>query len=295
MVGFNHLFQTCAFCKLALLNSVGGRALIKAFNSGILFLLVVPFLLIGFLLFLLFYTRWRSLGQLKNEIEELFASNPYFRDKKSSVSMVWGITVFLIVFVAVTSGIGIWLGAEPISPPKKLSVDGKVPKFTLIDQDGKLFSSKSLIGKVWVLDFFLTRCTSECPIDEHHMALLEKKFASNPRVSFVSISVDPKFDTPSVLKKYIKQNHFQNKNWFFLTGTPDEIRTLVLKKLHLMLVYVPHETLLPHKDPGIIHSMDFVLVDPEGRIRGYFNGSKLSNLLVMKKDISELLRNIPGN
>ncbi len=287
-------FQTCAFCKLALLNSIGGRALMKAFNSGILFLLAVPFLLIAFLLFLLFYTRWHSFSGFKKEWQEVFSSNPYFRDHKSSVSMVWGITAFLIVFVAVTSGIGVWLGAEPIAPPKKLPLYGKVPAFTLIDQYGKSFSSKSLIGKVWVMDFFLTRCTSECPIDEHHLALLEQNFAQNPKVDFVSISVDPKFDTPAVLKNYISKNHFKAEDWFFLTGTLKQIITLVLKKLHLMLIEVPHESLAPHQDPGTIHSMDFILVDPEGRIRGYFNGAKLRTLPVLTKDITLLLKKLPN-
>jgi len=91
------------------------------------------------------------------------------------------------------------------------------PTFRLTNQDAQVVTNEDLRGKTWVVDFIFTRCPGPCPVMTSKMVALSKAVAS-PDVRFVSISVDPAYDTPAVLKKYAEVRGATNPRFIFLTG-----------------------------------------------------------------------------
>ena len=99
---------------------------------------------------------------------------------------------------------------------------GPAPEFALSDQDGSPLALTSLRGKVVVVTFIYTSCNQDCPLVTERMASLRAPLGADfdSRVHFVSISVDPQFDTPAVLREYAKAHGVNAPGWSFLTGSP---------------------------------------------------------------------------
>lgn len=162
------------------------------------------------------------------------------------------------------------------------------PAFTLCAQDGRAFDSGQLKGKVWVADFIFTRCAGPCPMMTLRMAHLQESLRAKSDVRFVSITVDPDFDTPEVLCQYAQSFNVNSNQWFFLTGSYESIEKLALEGFKLT---VQKQGDMPggEKNP-ILHSSHFVLVDQVGRIRGYYDGEVPDRMNALRKDIEWLLR-----
>ena len=112
------------------------------------------------------------------------------------------------------------------------SVYHTIPEWSFINQDGEVFNSDSVKGKIYVADFFFTTCPSICPIMTTQMSQLYWKLdrkSAYQDVSFVSYTVNPEYDTPEVLKDYAEKNAFSQDRWNFLTGEKDEIYKLGVK------------------------------------------------------------------
>src|SRR5438874_67709 len=95
---------------------------------------------------------------------------------------------------------------------------GNVPEFQLTAQTAKPFDSASLNGHIWVVDFIFTNCPGPCPRMTSQMKQVLRATEDNPAVRFVSISIDPKRDTPEVLASYARKFHADTERWVFLTG-----------------------------------------------------------------------------
>ncbi|MBX7257758.1 MAG: SCO family protein [Candidatus Hydrogenedentes bacterium] len=157
----------------------------------------------------------------------------------------------------------------------------KVPSFTLRDQADSPYSLNELQGKIWVADFFLTSCQGACPVMSSNMAKLQSAFKDDDRIRFVSFSVDPEVDTPSVLAEYSK-NHTPNPaQWKFLTGPIAEIHRMA--GVDGLKVGVP--------ETPMAHSQRFVLIDADVTIRGYYDGMDETDVERCAKDIRSLLAN----
>ena len=102
----------------------------------------------------------------------------------------------------------------------------KAPDFLLTNQDSILISNDDMIGKVYVLEFFFTRCPDICIEMNQNMKLLDEEFGDSNDFGIVSITIDPNNDTPSVLKKYSEALDVKSQNWHFLTGQKDYIYDL---------------------------------------------------------------------
>ena len=76
----------------------------------------------------------------------------------------------------------------------------ELPDFHLTDQSGNAFSRDDLTGKVWVADFIFTTCAGPCPIMSSQFTELQDRFSHLPDFRLLSISVNPEYDTPQVLK-----------------------------------------------------------------------------------------------
>lgn len=162
---------------------------------------------------------------------------------------------------------------------RPLPVYGSVPDFHLISQTGVSFDRHSLDGKIWVADFIFTNCMSSCPRMSSHMTRLQSLVAEYPDVRLVSFSVDPQRDTPEVLAGYAKRYRAQPGLWFFLTGDQKTLDALDRRSF-----------MLGNVDGSLEHSTRFVLVDRQGRIRGYYGAAQDDPTPSLLVDIRRLER-----
>ena len=143
----------------------------------------------------------------------------------------------------------------------------EVPKFVLTERSGQPFDSASLRGKVWVADFFFTSCPGTCLMLSNRMKEVRRATEKMADVRFVSISTDPAFDTPEVLRKYAAALG-ADARWFFFTGDRAAIFDLSIGGFKLALVDANGVDV----KEKIIHSTRLVLVDRHGWIRDYYDG-----------------------
>ncbi|MBY0369337.1 SCO family protein [bacterium] len=162
-----------------------------------------------------------------------------------------------------------------------LPVLKEAPKFSLNDSQGGKKTQADLAGKVWVADFIFTRCGGQCPFLTTKMSELQKAFASEAGLRFVSFSVDPKNDTPKVLAGYAKKFGADTSRWFFLTGKPGQVQELSEKGFVLAAGAGGEE--------AIAHSFRFVLVDKKGFIRGFYPVNEPSKLEELRSAVTALL------
>lgn len=176
---------------------------------------------------------------------------------------------FLVLSILAVLGAAAWRRFSPVptappgsSAPAALPSAGPAPEFHLTDQTGRPFSSRSLDGSVWITDFIFTSCAGACPLMSAQMQRMQALLPAS--VHLVSISVDPKRDTPRRLAKYAGQYGADPERWHFLTGPEPVISSLTREGFRLGYA--------DGSDPAepIIHSQRFVLVDRAGRIRGYY-------------------------
>ena len=166
------------------------------------------------------------------------------------------------------------------------TVSGTVPSFSLTDQHGQAFSSESLRGTVWIADFIFTRCAGQCPMMTMQMSRLVKAFAAESAVRFVSISVDPTYDTPAVLNRYARASGVpEDGRWMLLTGSHEAVWRLCHDGFRLALADDPSNTEEP-----VTHSVRFIVVDHESRIRGFYDATDASDLSRLQRDVRQLLR-----
>ncbi len=158
-----------------------------------------------------------------------------------------------------------------------------IPNFELIDQTGKKFTQADLYDKIYVADFFFTTCPGICKDMAAQMVRVQDKFKSFQGFAIVSHSVDPKNDTLNAIKEYARLVRADSSTWHICTGNRDEIYALGIDQYKL-----PAQE--DAKAPGgFLHSEYFVLVDKDKRIRGYYDGTKTTEVDKMMEDIKVLL------
>ncbi len=167
--------------------------------------------------------------------------------------------------------------AQGAAPPLKKY--GTIDDFQLMDSTGEWMGLQELKGKVWVADFIFTTCGSLCPIMTKNLAEIYKTFKETDGLEFVSISVNPEQDSPEALAEYAKKYEVDTGKWHFLTGPRDTITRLVVKDFKLGL-----------GDEIVFHKASFVLVDRQGRIRGYYDGTVEKDMKKLKEDLPRLLQ-----
>ena len=162
-------------------------------------------------------------------------------------------------------------------PKNKLPELGNIPPFEFTSQEGKLFSSSALQGKVWVADFFFTNCPAQCPRMSNQLQRVQEQTAGLADARIVSISVDPERDTVAALSAYAKRFHADARRWVFLTGRKDLIQNLMSEAFYLGFAETMQD-----------HSTKFVVVDRAMRIRGFYDSFAKDDIEKMIGDIKEL-------
>ncbi len=150
---------------------------------------------------------------------------------------------------------------RPVSQ-ELLPVYSGVAPFELTDALNRKISLNDLHGKIWVANFMFTTCGSICPTMTKNMGMIYKNFQQDDALRFVSVSVNPENDSPEVLMSYARKHSADPEKWFFLTGNREDIQKLAVESFKLGDI----------KEP-VFHSPSFALVDRQGRIRGYYDGT----------------------
>ena len=157
---------------------------------------------------------------------------------------------------------------------------GVVPHFTLTDQSGQPFESKSqLDGKVWVANMIFTTCNGPCPRMSSQFRKLQNELGSERDFRLVSITIDPARDTPAALATHGKNFGAKNETWTLLTGSAADLQKLTLDTFHLARI-----------DGNLEHGTRFALVDQKGRIRGYYDSADSGEMEKLKNDARRLLQ-----
>lgn len=153
----------------------------------------------------------------------------------------------------------------------------RAPEFEMTDAREKKMTRADLLGKIWIADFFFTSCGGPCPAMTAAMAGLARHYADAPELRFVSFTVDPDTDTPERLAEYAKKFNADLDRWHFLTGGLEQVQRIAAEGFKLGSLDAP-----------IVHSEKFVVVDREGMIRGYFDGTSAEGMAALKRLVDAL-------
>ena len=220
----------------------------------------------------------------------------------SFIILIFGIIVFPKIMDRIEN--------QSINDTKRLSLsdelsfiklDGKnrkVEDFLFLNQDSLLIGNEDFKGKVYVAEFFFTRCPSICIEMNKNMKILDELYGEREDFGIASFTIDPENDTPTALKKYSELIDVKSKNWHFLTGDIDEIYALSNKGFNIF------SSINEKVAGGFEHQGFFALVDQNGYIRSrlndygtplvYYSGISNENenvqgIEMIKEDIEKLL------
>lgn len=147
--------------------------------------------------------------------------------------------------------------------------DHKIEDFAFTNQNGKIITQKDYENSIYVADFFFTTCPTICPKMTDNMVWLQNQLKNNPKVKLLSFSVTPDIDTPEVLKKYAIEKGVDDSRWNLVTGDKKDIYFLARKS------YLAVKTGKPEEMYDMVHTENFILVDKNKRIRGFYDGTNL--------------------
>jgi cytochrome oxidase Cu insertion factor (SCO1/SenC/PrrC family) len=195
--------------------------------------------------------------------------------------IVWSALVLTVLAIMVAF---VWTRMMDSGLRRPLNVLGQVPDFTLTNQFGQPVSRSNLLGQVWVADVIFTRCPVSCERMTQRMKALANDVPARQPVKFVSLTADPGYDTPPILKAYAEARGLDQSRWHLLTGFKRDVYRLSIDGLKFTVLDNDQKT-----DPNdlFIHSTTFVLVDKQGNIRASFEGTddedRKQLLLAVKK------------
>lgn len=188
-----------------------------------------------------------------------------------------------------------------------LIIEGKkrrVPFFTAVNQDSLVVTDKDYLGKVYVVEFFFTSCPTICPVMTENLVAVQKEFIDNKDFGIASFTINPRYDSPIVLKKYAEKYSIVNLDWNFLTTDQETTYELANKGFN---IFAAENSNI---EGGFEHSGMFALIDKKGYMRSrvdnhgnpiiYYRGTisekegknkqgETEQISILKEDINKLL------
>ena len=176
----------------------------------------------------------------------------------------------------------------PILGPRYVNEQGdsvffSIPEFEATRQDGTLITNNDLKGKIYVAEFFFTSCPTICPIMTGQLLRVHEKFKEEDRLKIVSFTLDPKYDTPERMTDHAERLGINTNQWWFLNDKKSE--TYELAQKGYFVTAIEDES----QPGGIVHSGKVSLIDGNGHIRAYYDGTIEADVNVLINDISILL------
>ncbi|MEQ8421825.1 MAG: SCO family protein [Arenibacter algicola] len=157
-----------------------------------------------------------------------------------------------------------------------------IADFALTNQNGKLVTQKDYENKIYIADFFFTTCPTICPIMTKNMAGIQDKILNDENVMLLSHSVTPDIDSVPQLKKYALEKGVKDRKWNLVTGDKQQIYELARKS------YMAVKTDGDGGPYDMIHTENFILVDKERRIRGFYDGTDSEEMEKLLSDLEIL-------
>ncbi len=207
--------------------------------------------------------------------------------------------IFLIVALASCSKAPKELPYLGNKEPIKKVVDGgkevvdtlyhTIPDFEFINQDSVKITQEFVAGKIYIADFFFTTCPTICPKMKTQMLRIYEKYKDNPNVVLLSHSIDPRHDTPAVLKEFRSNLGIKGNSWQMVTGDKAKIYEIGQKS------YMVSAADDPTQPGGVVHSGAFILVDKNRHIRGLYDGTVAAKVDNLMEDMEILLKETSSN
>ena len=160
--------------------------------------------------------------------------------------------------------------------------------FALTNQNNTVVTLDDLRGKVWVADIIFTRCPGPCRRMTKDMARLQDLWPKDALVHFISLTSDPEYDTPSILKRYAEEHKADPARWDFLAGTKQQIVDVAVDNLKLTRIEKEERDRESVNDL-FIHSTIFVIVDKRGQLRATVETDQPDSLTKARQLVEELL------
>jgi protein SCO1/2 len=168
----------------------------------------------------------------------------------------------------------------------RLGIGHHIGAFSFQNQDAKVISTKDMKGNIAIVEYFFTTCKSICPVMNEQMQRVSKAFKNENDVRIFSFTVDPETDDIAQMKKYATSHQATSGKWHFLTGKKEDLYNLARKSF---FVLKPAEAQnLGDAGSDFIHTNNFVLVDKQLRIRGYYDGTSEKEVNQLISDIKRL-------
>ena len=221
-----------------------------------------------------------------------------FLNQKTIKKFNIGIILFLIFVLPPLVYFYTTRGYNTFSKLEIIGTEGhKIPEFSFINQNNDVVINDSLIGNIYIANFFFTSCPTICPVMTKNMAYVQRKLRVYPNIRFLSHTVDPINDTPERMLEYVNDLKSKNvninlANWDFVTGAKQEVYDIASS----YFVNVSPDSLAPG---GFLHSEYFVIIDKEGRVRsgidknnnvvGVYDGTNDAQMKDLISDIKVLL------
>ncbi len=155
--------------------------------------------------------------------------------------------------------------------------------FALVDQLGRTITLNDLAGRIIVADFFFTTCATICPKMTTQMERVQEAYKADDRIVLLSHSVTPEMDSVPVLADYAALHNADPARWHFLTGDRKQIYSLARRS------YFACQDEGDGGPDDFVHTENFVLVDPQRRIRGFYDGTNAGEVDQLISDIGKLL------
>lgn len=204
---------------------------------------------------------------------------------------IWLFVAAVLIIPVIAFGVMNWyeknISRLPVYGPVVKTEDGKkqehrLPDFEFTDQHGHISGSEKWKNKIVVADYFFTRCPSICPKMTLSMKKVEAAFKDDEEIILWSFTVDPEGDSPEKLRVYSQQYGIDENKWTMVTGEKKELYKLA--RNGFMIVATGGDG----GPTDFIHSEKLVLIDPQRRIRGYYDGTNDKEVSLLINDIKKL-------
>jgi protein SCO1/2 len=202
-------------------------------------------------------------------------------NSSNSISNVKTDSLVPLPFFNVPDWTPAWINKEDSGYAKIHSI----PAFSFKDQEGVDITEANVEGKIYVANFFYTKCRGICPKMTTNMSLLQEAFKNDSTILLLSHSVTPEIDSIAVLKKYAILNKVDSKKWHLLTGDKNEIYALAKQQ------YFAGDSVGFYQTGNeFLHTENFILVDQKRHVRGIYDGTKEEDVNHLIEDMTLLLK-----
>jgi protein SCO1/2 len=195
--------------------------------------------------------------------------------------------IFYSLFFLVLA-MGFYFSLKAVIPgfgKKRVPPISRVQSFSFINQDGQTVTQEAIKGKVAIVNFFFTTCTSVCPRMNNNLKPAYEAFKTNPDVLLLSFTSDPQRDSPTVLKRYADSMQVNTAKWIFLTGKKD---SLYRAARHSFKIDDP-SNFVDNETVDFLHTQFVALVNTKGEVVKIYDGLKPSELSTIEEDVKNLL------